>query len=147
MKGTKEDLVKGRFTKYLETAVDRSRRDYIKKGQMRTLREVPKEMEAFEYGPKEPDMEPIETCLESMEDISWEPDVIRQHMKECLDVRLWKSLAALTDTELQVVYAKVYRQLTFAEIGNILEERPEKIANTYSYARKKIKKGWEKNGN
>lgn len=31
MKGTKEDLVKGRFTKYLETAVDRSRRDYIKK--------------------------------------------------------------------------------------------------------------------
>lgn len=119
MKGTKEDLVKGRFTKYLETAVDRSRRDYIKKGQMRTLREVPKEMEAFEYGPKEPEMEPIETCLESMEDISWEPDIIRQHMKECLDVRLWKSLAALTDTELQVVYAKVYRQLTFAEIGNI----------------------------
>lgn len=147
MKGTKEDLVKGRFTKYLETAVDRSRRDYIKKEQMRTLREVPQEMEAFEYGPKEPEMEPIETCLESMEDISWEPDVIRQHMKECLDVRLWKSLAALTDTELQVVYAKVYRQLTFAEIGNILEERPEKIANTYSYARKKIKKGWEKNGN
>lgn len=147
MKGTKEDFVKGRFTKYLETAVDRSRRDYIKKEQMRTLREVPKEMEAFEYGPKEPEMEPIETCLESMEDISWEPDVIRQHMKECLDVRLWKSLAALTDTELQVVYAKVYRQLTFAEIGNILEERPEKIANTYSYARKKIKKGWEKNGN
>ncbi len=147
MKGTKEDLVKGRFTKYLETAVDRSRRDYIKKEQMRTLREVPQEMEAFEYGPKEPEMEPIETCLESMEDISWEPDVIRQHMKECLDVRLWKSLAALTDTQLQVVYAKVYRQLTFAEIGNILEERPEKIANTYSYARKKIKKGWEKNGN
>lgn len=147
MKGTKEDLVKGRFTKYLETAVDRSRRDYIKKEQMRTLREVSKEMEAFEYGPKEPEMEPIETCLESMEDISWEPDIIRQHMKECLDVRLWKSLAALTDTELQVVYAKVYRQLTFAEIGNILEERPEKIANTYSYARKKIKKGWEKNGN
>lgn len=147
MKGTKEDLVKGRFTKYLETAVDRSRRDYIKKEQMRTLREVSKEMEAFEYGPKEPEMEPIETCLESMEDISWEPDIIRQHMKECLDVRLWKSLAALTDTQLQVVYAKVYRQLTFAEIGNILEERPEKIANTYSYARKKIKKGWEKNGN
>lgn len=147
MKGTKEDLVKGRFTKYLETAVDRSRRDYIKKEQMRTLREMPQEMEAFEYGPKEPDMEPVETCLESMEDISWEPDIIRQHMKECLDVRLWKSLAALTDTELQVVYAKVYRQLTFAEIGNILEERPVKIANTYSYARKKIKKGWEKNGN
>ena len=147
MKGTKEDLVKGRFTKYLETAVDRSRRDYIKKEQMRTLREVPQEMEAFEYGPKEPEMEPIETCLESMEDISWETDAIRQHMKECLDVRLWKSLAALTDTEFQVVYAKVYRQLTFVEIGNILEERPEKIANTYSYARKKIKKGWEKNGN
>lgn len=147
MKGTKEDLVKGRFTKYLETAVDRSRRDYIKKEQTRALREVPKEMEAFEYGHKEPEMKPIENCLESMEDISWEPDLIRRHMKECLGVRLWDCLTVLTDKELQVVYAKVYRQLTFGEIGNILREKPEKIADTYSYARKKIKKGWEKNGN
>lgn len=147
MKGTKDDLVKGRFTRYLETAVDRSRRDYIKKEQMRALREVPKEMETFEYGPDEPEMEPIENCLESMEEIPWEPDIIRRHMKECLGVRLWNCLTVLTDRELQVVYAKVYRQLTFGEIGNILEEKPEKIADTYSYARKKIKKGWEKNGN
>ena len=147
MKGTNGDFVKGRFTKYLETAVDRSRRDYIKKEQMRAYKEVLKEMEFLEYGPKEPEMDPIENCLESVEDISWEPDLIRKHMKEHLGVRLWNCLTVLTDTELQVVYAKVYRQLTFAEIGNILREKPGKIADTYSYARKKIKKGWKKNGN
>lgn len=108
--------------------------------QMRAYKEVLKEMEFLEYGPKEPEMEPIENCLESVEDISWESDLIRKYMKEYLGVRLWNCLTVLTDTELQVVYAKVYRQLTFAEIGNILREKPGKIADTYSYARKKIKR-------
>jgi len=147
MKGINEDFVKGRFTRYLETAVDRARRDYIEKERVRIWREMAKEVETQEYYLETSEMGIIEDGLEMMEKIPWEPDLIRQHMKECLEVRLWNCLTVLTDTELQVVYAKVYRQLTFAEIGNILEEKPGKIADTYSYARKKIKKGWEKNGN
>ena len=42
------------------------------------------------------------------------------------------------------MFAKVYRGFTFAEIGMVMGEKAEKIASSYSYARKKTKKGWKK---
>lgn len=147
MKGTNEDFVKGHFTKYLEKAVDRSRRDYLRKERERTRKEVSMETEIVEYWLDETEMVCVEDWLEAIERVSWEPEVIRHRLKEWLDIGLWKRMAVLTDLELQVVFAKVFRQLTFAEIGDIMGQRMEKIADCYSYARKKMKKGWKKNGN
>ena len=146
MKGTNEDFVKGRFTKYLEKAVDRARKDYLRKERERIWKEVSMETEIVEYQLEETEMVCVADWMEAIEGVSWEPKVIRQQLKEWLDMRLWKSMAVLTDLELQVVFAKVFRQLTFAEIGDIMGRKPGKIADCYSYARKKMKKGWKKNG-
>ena len=54
------------------------------------------------------------------------------------------AFSCLTDFEVLVVFAKVYRGFTFAEIGMVMGEKAEKIASSYSYARKKMKKGWKK---
>ena len=147
MKGTNEDFVKGRFTKYLEKAVERSRRDYLRKEQEHTWKEVPKETKIVEYQLEETEMACVADWMEEIERVSWEPEVIRQQLKEWLDMRLWKSMDILTDLELQVVFAKAFRQLTFVEIGNIMGQKPKKIADSYSYARKKIRKEWKKNEN
>ena len=147
MKGTNEDFVKGRFTKYLEKAVERSRRDYLRKEQEQTWKEVPKETEIVEYQLEETEMACVADWMEEVERVSWEPEVIRLQLKEWLDMRLWKSMDILTDLELQVVFAKAFRQLTLVEIGNIMGQKPKKIADSYSYARKKIRKEWKKNEN
>lgn len=146
MKGTNEDFIKGRFTRYLEKAVDRSRRDYLRKEREKTWREMPTETEILEWRLEESEMVCVEDCLEAMEGVSWEPEVIRQRFKEWLDIRLWKCMTVLTDLELLVVFAKVFRQLTFAEIGEIMGIKSEKIADCYSYARKKMGKEWKRNG-
>lgn len=143
MKGKKEDFVRGRFTRYLETAMDRSRRDYLKREKERVWKEVPKETELLECWPRDFEMESAKNCLEGL---SWEPEVVRQCLKEWLDSRLWKCVAALTDLEIQVVFAKVFWQLTLAEIAEKMGIETQKAASVYSYARKKMKKRWEKNG-
>ena len=78
MKGTNEDFIKGRFTRYLEKAVDRSRRDYSRKEREKTWREMPTETEILEWRLEESEMACVEDCLEAMEGVSWEPEVIRQ---------------------------------------------------------------------
>lgn len=144
MKGKKDDLVKGRFTRYVETAVKRSRKDYINREQKR--KELSADLEIWEEaGEDQPDIAGYNQ--EGAEKVSWETEEIKGYLRDCLDSGMWNSLSCLTDLELQVVFAKVFRELTFTEIGKILRCRPEKIADTYSYARKKIRKGWKKNGN
>ena len=146
MKGTNEDFVKGRFTKYLETAVDRARRDYLKKEEARIWKDVSEDMETSLYGKEKAGLEMEEYWLVVIEEIPWEADTIRQYLKNCLDFHMWKSLSHLTDMEMVVVFGKVFRQLTFAEIAEKMGIEPQKVASVYSYARKKVKKGWERNG-
>lgn len=70
--------------------------------------------------------------------------MIKTSMRVCLGELLWTAFSCLMDFEVLVVFAKVYRGFTFAEIGMVMGEKVEKIASSYSYARKKMKKGWKK---
>lgn len=49
----------------------------------------------------------------------------------------------LNDREVVIVYLKVFEKLTFAEIGEKLGEDWKKTASSYTYARKKLRKGIE----
>ena len=84
MKGTNGDVIKGRVTKYLETAVERSRKDYMKKEEARLLREVVKEMEILEAQIEGEELGLLDDYLGSTKEISWKPEIIRQYMKECI---------------------------------------------------------------
>lgn len=145
MRGTKDEPEKGAFTKYVEMALMRTRKGYINREQKRQM--------------KEGITDPEQLCLETGEEagwdivqlrlapnIPWKPECIKSYLKELINERVWASLLILTDTELLIVFAKVFRQLTFREIGVIMEMDWTKVASAYSYARKKLKKGLEKNG-
>lgn len=141
-----EDTIKGSFTRYVETALKRSKRDYIKKQQRRERMEEPVDMEQLRSEDQTGEETGID-FLRNPEEMPWEAEIIRRSMRICLEGSLWTMFSCLTDFEVMVVFAKVYRRLTFAEIGMVMGERAEKVADSYSYARKKMKKGWKKNGN
>lgn len=46
----------------------------------------------------------------------------------------------LTDREILIVYLKVFKELTFVQIGKYMGESWQRIASSYTYARKKIEK-------
>ena len=141
-----EDIIKGSFTRYVETALKWSKRDYIKKQQRKGMMEEPVDIEQL-YPEDEMEEETRTDFLRAPEEMSWEAEEIRHSMRICLGESLWTAFSCLTDFEVVVVFAKVYRRFTFAEIGDVMGQKSGKIADCYSYARKKMKKGWKKNGN
>lgn len=145
MKGTKDENIKGRFTKYVETAIKRARRDYIKEVQKRNSLEELTEPELLILQHANNVEEPDACIMEQIENIPWEPEAIEMFLKEKTDIAMQKALYELTDRELLIVFAKVFRQMTFTEIGSVMGLEGKRVASAYSYARKKMKKGWEKN--
>lgn len=146
MKQTKEEIIKNCFTKYVETALNRARRDYMKKEQKRNGIEIMSEPDllfVIQQGAEEKDEL---LSLDRVEKIPWKPEVISSFLREIVDERMLITLSCLTDTELLIVFAKVFRQMTFIDIAELMGWEWEKVASSYSYARKKMKKGWEKNG-
>lgn len=140
-----KDIVKGSFTRYVETAIHRARRDYLKKEQKTVFIEETTDPELLylETG------EGAARDMVSMADVigvSWEPEAIRTYLNAQSGDRMRKSLYGLTDLEIVIVFAKVFRQLTFKEIGKEMGEDWKKIAAVYSYACKKLKKGWNEHG-
>lgn len=87
MKGTNEDSVKYYFTKYVEVAVGRAKKDYLNKQKYHGQWEIP------------------------------------------------------TEPEILVVYAKIFREMSYAETGALIRVSGKKAASIYAYAKKKIKKG------
>lgn len=68
-----EDVIKGSFTRYVEKALKRSKRDYIKKQQRWERMEVPAEVEPL-YS-KEETGEEVETALvKTPEEMPWEAE-------------------------------------------------------------------------
>lgn len=143
MKGTNNNSVKFCFTKYIKTALMRSRRDYINKMQKIECQEELTEPELL-YGKTE-DLEWDVINLEEINHIPWNAEEIEKYLSERVSERMWKTLSVLKEEELLIVYAKVFRQLSFAEIGQQLGIEWKKIASVYSYARKKMRKGWSGN--
>ena len=146
MEKTKEEIIKYCFTKYIETALDRARRDYMKKDQRRNVLEVSSEPEVLfsiqqESGNKEGFL-----SQDMISAVPWRAEAIKSFLKELVDERMLAVLLNLTDTELLIVYAKVFRQMTFRNIAEVMGWDWKKVASSYSYARKKLRKGWEQNG-
>ncbi len=142
MKGTKKEILKYIFTKYVKTALIRTRKDFMSKEKRKSSLEETLALEIMYDTTKEETNLALELVLE----VTWEAKAIREYLKQQVGEIMERSLSGLTDLEITVVFAKVFRQLTFAEIGKIMEMDEKKIAYIYSYARTKLKKAVEKNG-
>lgn len=142
MENTRDGAVRGSFTRYLESALKRNRRDYENKEKKRLMVEEvtePEQLSAMTEA--EPEENPLQAAME----VPWEPETIRAYMSAWVSEDMQWNFAALTDDEIVIVFAKVFCQLMFKEIGDILKQDWRKVASSYSYARKKLKKELRKN--
>lgn len=146
MKKTNEEIIRNCFTKYVETALNRARRDYMKKEQKRNGKEIMSEPDLLFVIQQEAVDKEDALSQDMIDDIPWRPEAVSLFLRESVDERMLVTLSCLTDTELLIVFAKVFRQMTFMEIAELMGREWEKVASSYAYARKKMKKGWEKNG-
>ena len=140
------ESMKGCFIRYLDTALKRARRDYIKKEMRLSSHEETADPECLVTDDWYDLDEAIRRELNPASDVGWDVEAIKAYLSEQIDVQLWSALVDLSDRELLIVFAKVFRGLTLAETSQILNEDCQKIADSYSYARKKMKKRWKKNG-
>ena len=137
MKNTKDEILKYSFTKYIDVALLRAKKDYIskemKRGAVEEVTDLDVKIRSLKVAP-EPQPEVL----------SLNPHRIRQYLSGTVDQRMEQCLTMLTDKELQIVYLKVFFHYAFIEIGEILSIDWKKVASIYSYARKKMQKGWRK---
>ena len=141
MKGTKEDIIRNRFTSYVLVALKRAKKDYIR-------REC--EIIAHESLSDEPCLIPTLDVMDSMPFL-WEsvgkipqtPEAVKEYMENQVGDEGKAALDTLTETEVLVVFMKVFKQMTYAEIGNHLGIDWKKAGSVYAYARKKMQKGWK----
>lgn len=146
MEKAKDEIIRNCFTKYIETALNRARRDYMKNEQKRNNREVVSELE-LQFLMKQADEYQDSVLLSDVVcNIPWNPEAVSSYLNESVGEKMVITLSCLTSTELLIVFAKVFRQMTFIDIAERLGLDWKKVASSYSYARKKMKKGWEKNG-
>ena len=53
---------------------------------------------------------------------------------------MWTALRTLPPEQAEVVVLKIWEDMTFAEIGTVLEESPNTVASRYQYAMAKLSK-------
>lgn len=142
MEETNEDIIKYRFTSYVLVALKRAKKDYVQ-------REI--EISGHESLSDEPCMEPSFDITdgkpflwEEAEKIPQTSKAAREYMESQVDEAGKAALDTLTETEVLVVYMKIFRRMTYAEIGNRLDMDWKKAGSIYTYARKKMQKGWKR---
>ena len=143
MEETNEDSIRYRFTSYVLVALKRARRDYINREIKVSSHEIP--LEEDELCP-ELSQDSLEEPLfwEEAGQIPLTPDAVRQYLESQVGDAGRAALDTLTEREILVVFLKVFRQLTYEEIGRLLGLDWKKAGSVYAYARKKMQKGWEK---
>ncbi|MFR5631479.1 MAG: hypothetical protein ACLUFH_00590 [Monoglobales bacterium] len=140
MKRTKEEQLISCFSKYVKTAIKRARRDYLSKIHQTDNEEYLTGDEIISYYEEGTDCERM--LPEEIECVPWEAESIRIYLKEQIDEKLNRHLWHLTDNELIILFARVYCQYPFLIIAQRMGQKQEKVASSYYYALKKLKKRW-----
>lgn len=143
MERTKDDILRCCFTSYLWVTLKRARNEYIKKEIRMSEREsliedlsLDMELEIADDRPK---------LWEDAERIPLTPEAVRLYLDNQVSDGLKAALDTLTEQEILVVYMKVIKEMTHAEIGSVLGTDWVKAGSTFAYAKKKMIKGRKTN--
>lgn len=142
MKGTNGESIRHCFTKYLEVAIERSKKDYLNKQKYHGQWEVPIEPELLREMMRKGN---TWTWAPNTEEMSWNARIIRNYLKEEVDDTMRPIFVCLSDQEILVVFARIFREMSYSDIGTLIGTSGEKAASIYSYAKKKMKKRGKKN--
>ena len=138
------DIVQNTFTRYVWTALLRGRRDYLRKQYRTESAEYLLGEEWLNTQMAGQELSWDTMSLESLPELTQEPKQIRSWLQDQVGCRLARALKKLSDQEIIVLYAKVYWDMTFREIGQFLKMDWERAVAVYTYARTKIRKELER---
>ena len=134
------DIVQNIFTGYVNTALLRTRRDYISRQARTAALELTMEEGLLDLAEEKRLMAEDGGDLSCALALPWSPEEILGWLRTQVGWEMERALRKLTREEVVILHAKVFRQMTFREIGQHLGQDWEKIAASYSYARKKLGK-------
>lgn len=137
----KKDNIRYRFTGYVLAALKRAKRDYICREIKISGHESPLEELLPEPLCDITDSKPF--LWEETEKIPLTSDEVRQYLESQIGESGETALATLTDMEILVVFMRVFRQITYQEIGRHLGMDRKKAGSVFNYAKKKMRKGWK----
>ena len=143
---SKGKSIKYQFTKYVQVALERKRKAYLHKEYKRATEEL---FELEEQLNSIPILMEDSLRLRSLEreyQMPWDAKQIRAYLLEQTGGEWKKCLSVVTDRELLILYAEVFGGLNFTEIGCIMGLDKKRIAASYAYARKKMRRERKKNG-
>lgn len=138
----KDDKIKALFTAYLNVALKREREDYIKS---KMKADIPVDMEVAGLEKQVEFEQNYEKFI--FKELTGVPDIRKAGWKNILDgygAELQKAVSCLEEPERMVMFLKVYFELTYKEIGELMGMSERKAASVYHYARKKLKRRMEK---
>ncbi|MGN1141433.1 MAG: hypothetical protein ACI4TF_09540 [Oliverpabstia sp.] len=143
MKQTKDDILRYRFTKYVEVSVRRARNHYWEKECYREEKEWVTDPELVE----DPELDWVNAWKEErcFDPNFLEAGNIRAYLGEQIDGQLWRALSSLTDRQIVLLYARLFVGLTFKEIEDLTGMDKRLAGSSYAYTLKKLRKGVEKN--
>ena len=145
MEYSEEKTIKYQFTKYVQVALERKRKAYLHKEYKRETEELFKEDQLNSISILMEDSLRLRS-LEREYQMPWDAKQIRAYLLEQTGEEWKKCLSVLTDRELLILYAKVFRELNFTEIGSTMGLDKKRIAASYAYARKKMRRERKKDG-
>ncbi|MBR2038694.1 MAG: sigma-70 family RNA polymerase sigma factor [Lachnospiraceae bacterium] len=142
MREQQKDSVQSRFTTYLVVAVANRRKRYLEKKHRTMEREVVHE-ELLELGYVNFDMQ-YHTYVSDREALITENWTDLDTLTELLQTpQLIALVKGLKEKERKILYARVYGELSFQELGQMFHKTPYLMEMSYYYILRKMRKGLE----
>jgi len=142
MREQQKDSVQSRFTSYLVVAVANRRKRYLDKKHRTMEREVVHE-ELLELGYVNFDFQ-YHTYVSDREALITENWTDLDTLTELLQTpQLIALVKELKEKERKILYARVYGELSFQELGQMFHKTPHLMEMSYYYILRKLRKGLE----
>ncbi len=146
MKDKNTDSVQNRFTAYLMAAVGNKRISYIER-KIRQHEREQVQVDLLEKNHTDFDAQFHAYMMEKTATASGDWEILRELRALAESERLIKALGRLKERDRGILFARVFEELTFSELGEKFRMEPKQAEMAYYYILRKLRKELEgKNG-
>lgn len=146
MKEKQTDSVQNRFTAYLMAAVGNKRISYIER-KIRQHEREQVQVDLLEKNHTDFDAQFHAYMMEKTASASGGMEILKELRALAESERLIKALGRLKERDRGILFARVFEELTFSEVGEKFQMEPKQAEMAYYYILRKLRKELEgKNG-
>lgn len=135
---TNEEKLKYIFAAYLDMALKREKKDYLNKKSKHDAWVLQEQMEIRSETEQEWKNSRVQLTMENRD----EKELI-DFAEAFEDSKVYNALLRLKKQEREILFLRIYKELSYKEIGKMFGISDQKAASIYHYACKKIRKGME----